>query len=179
MWNGWKTALGAILIAAISVWTGTGAGAQTETRTAAHEDWSVFESGTGGTKVCWIVTQPTASAARRDGSEVEVRRGQIYLMVAVRPGDGVANEVSFLAGYPFKPGSKARIVIGGTTFELFTDGENAWLSSPEEDDAVVAAMRRGLEAAAKGMSARGTETEDIFSLRGFTAALEQAHSICG
>lgn len=187
MWNirdKWlRAALGAVLMAGMMAGAATVlpgvASAQTEARTAAHGDWSVFESGSGAGKICWIVTQPTAKVARRDGRVVEVERGQIYMMVAIRPGDGVRNEVSFLSGYPFRSGSKVRIVIGGTTFEMFTEGENAWLSSQEEDDALVAAMRRGATAMARGVSQRGTETEDTFSLTGFTAAIEQAKSLCG
>lgn len=182
MWNRLKRTLGAVLIAGLAAVFAASSGgmaeAQTETRTAAHGDWSVFESGSGNGKICWIVTQPTASVARKDGRVIQVQRGQIYIMVAVRPGDGVRNEVSFLSGYPFRNGSKVRITIGGRTFEFFTEGENAWLSSSEEDDAIVDAMRRGATAAAKGVSSRGTETEDTFSLSGFTAAIDQAKSLC-
>ncbi len=177
MLNTWKSAVGAFLAIAFAI-AAVPAGAQTETRTAAHKDWSVFESGSGGSKVCWIVTQPTEWKARRGGKEVQVNRGPIYLMVAIRPGDGVKNEVSFLSGYPFKRGSKVRTSIGGGNWEMFTEAENAWLSSKEQDDAMVAAMRKGASATVVGVSSRGTETIDTFSLSGFTAALEQAQGLC-
>ena len=167
----------ATLAMAVFVLGLTGAAAQTAVE--AHRDWSVFEAGDAGSKVCWIVTRPTASRATRGGQTVQVRRGDIFLMVAERPGAGVTSEVSFLAGYPFKPGSTVSIRIGGSTFTLQTDGENAWTPSPAEDAKLVAAMRRGANAQATGESSRGTETRDTFSLLGFTAALTASKKRCG
>jgi len=99
-------------------------------------------------------------------------------MVAVRPSDGVKNEVSFLAGYPFKKGSKVEAKVGPSKFSLFTDGENAWMPSPGDDDKVVAAFRRGSSTQLSGVSSRGTTTVDTFSLSGFTAALKSATGNC-
>ena len=98
--------------------------AQTANRVDAKKDWSVFTAETDG-KVCWVVTQPTRSTARRGGKPVSVRRGDIYLMVSVRPTKGVKNEVSFLAGYPFRPGSNVEAKVGSNEFTLYTDGEAA------------------------------------------------------
>lgn len=154
--------------------------AQPQQRVAVQRDWSVFEASTSnGAKVCWIVTQPTKSSAIRNGKTVKVRRGDIYLMVAVRPADGVKNEVSFLSGYPFKPGSEVTARVGGKTFKLFTEGENAWAPTSKDDDAIVAAFRKGADAKVEGVSKRGTRTIDTFSLRGFTAALDMAQKRCG
>lgn len=154
--------------------------AQPQERVAVEQDWSVFEATTSdGKKVCWIVTQPTESIALRGAKRVKVRRGDIYLMVSVRPADGVKNEVSFLAGYPFKPGSEVVATVGSDRFSLFTEGENAWAPSTADDDAIVAAFRKGATAKIEGVSSRGTQTIDTFSLRGFTAALETAQKRCG
>jgi hypothetical protein len=152
--------------------------AQTHTRVDASRDWSVFEAAGNGAKVCWIVTQPKTSTALRGGQQVQVRRGDIFLMVAIRPADGVTNEVSFIAGYPFRPGSNVEAKIGSTTLTMFTDGENAWLRSPDEDLKAVNAFRAGSEVEVRGTSSRGTTTVDTFSLLGFTAALESAQARC-
>lgn len=153
--------------------------ASAQDRVAAVKDWSVFEAGSGGQKVCWIVSQPTKSSATRDGKNVEVRRGDIFLMVAVRKADKAKNEVSFLAGYPFKKGSKVKVTVGSNNYNMFTDGENAWTPSPAEDNTLTAAFRRGSTARIQGLSGRGTTTVDTFSLSGFTAALKQAGQRCG
>lgn len=152
--------------------------AQTQTRVGKQTDWAIFEAGEGGQKVCWIATAPTKSVAKRGGKTVQVNRGDIFLMVAVRPADGAQNEVSFLSGYPFKNDSKVKASVGSQNFEMFTVGENAWMSSNAKDEEIVAAFRRGSDARIEGVSARGTTTLDTFSLRGFTAAFEQAKKLC-
>ena len=172
-----KAVLGAVaagLIAAVTL----GGSAMAQTRVDAKKDWSIFEAGSGNQKVCWIVSQPTAKKATRGGKEVQVNRGDIFLMVAVRPGDNVKNEVSYLAGYPFKGGSKVTVSVGSNSFTLFTDGENAWTTSAGQDDSLTSAFRRGAKAQIKGLSSRGTTTLDTFSLSGFTAALKAAQANC-
>jgi invasion protein IalB len=154
------------------------AGAQTQQRVDAKKDWSIFQAGAEGQKVCWIVSQPTRTAAFRNGKSVQVNRGDIFLMISIRPADGVSNEVSFLSGYPFKPGSEVKASVGGKSFTLFTEGENAWAPSAADDAALVDAFRRGARAKVEGVSKRGTKTVDTFSLSGFTAALEAATGLC-
>ena len=149
-----------------------------QTRVDAKKDWSIFEAGEGASKVCWIVSQPKSSSATRGGQTVQVNRGDIFLMVAVRPGDDVRNEVSFLSGYPFKEGSTVTVTVGSNDYTLFTNGENAWTQSGAEDDQITAAFRAGSEARVVGESSRGTTTRDVFSLSGFTAALDSARDRC-
>ena len=55
-------------------------------------------------------------------------RGKILLFVTYRNGGGAQGEVSFAGGYPFAPGSTVNLEVGGSTFELFTDGETAGLA---------------------------------------------------
>jgi invasion protein IalB len=154
------------------------AAAQTQQRVDAKKDWSIFQAGADGQKVCWIVSQPTKTAAIRNGKTVSVNRGDIFLMVSIRPADGVTNEISFLSGYPFKKGSEVKTSVGNKNFTLFTEGENAWAPSAEDDAAMIVAFRKGARAKIEGVSSRGTKTIDTFSLSGFTAALEAAGELC-
>ena len=174
--NSMATALIAGLIAA----TGfvTEAAAQTNESVGAKRDWSIFKQGAADQRQCWIVTQPLTSTAKRGGQPVSVNRGDIFLMIAIRPGGGVKNEVSFMAGYPFKKSASVKLKIGSASFELFTDGEAAWTDSGAQDDKVVGAMKRGAKAVVSGVSSRGTTTTDTFSLLGFTAALTEARALC-
>jgi hypothetical protein len=149
-----------------------------QTRVDAKKDWSIFEAGEGGSKVCWIVSQPKSTSATRGGQTVQVNRGDIFLMVAVRPADDVRNEVSYLSGYPFKEGSNVTVTVGSNNYTLFTNGENAWTQSGAEDDQITAAFRAGADARVTGESSRGTTTRDVFSLSGFTAALDAARQRC-
>lgn len=168
----------AVLTAAFAFTGGPVAAQQEFERAGAQRDWSVFASGEGEERVCWIVTKPKSWRAERDGRRVDVNRGDIYLMVATRPAQGVDNEVSWVAGYPIRENGSVRLDIGGDSFALFARGENAWPENPSVDDRVVQAMRAGVEAVASGVSTRGTTTVDTFSLLGFTAALDEAQRLC-
>lgn len=154
-----------------------GAAQQTANRVEAYRDWSVFTADDGG-PVCWVVTQPQSSQATRNGQRVRVNRGDIYLMVAMRPQQGVTNEVSVVSGYPYRENSTVRTEIGSDRYEMFTRGENAWLR-PGQDDGMIEAMKKGAVATVTGISSRGTTTTDRFSLLGFTDALNAARSRCG
>ena len=145
-------------------------------RVAAKTDWSVFVEN--DPQECWGVSAPKEQVNTRDGKVVAVRRGDALLFVAYRPTDSVKGEVSFTGGYPFAPSSTVSMDISGKSFELFTEGEWAWPASPEDDAAILEAMRTGAEAVLTARSARGTQTKDSFSLLGFTAALEEASTRC-
>lgn len=167
----------AAAVAATAAMAGEALAQQVANRVEAYRDWSVFTADANG-PVCWIVTQPKSWEARRGGNRVTVNRGDIYLMVAIRPQQGVGNEISVVSGYPYRDGSSVRAEIGGTRYEMFTQGENAWLR-PGSDDGMVEAMKRGSSAVVTGVSSRGTTTIDRFSLLGFTDALNAARRRCG
>jgi invasion associated locus B (IalB) protein len=152
----------------------SGAVAQESTnRVAANTDWSVFVEE--NPKECWSVSKPKETVNTKGGRAVAVNRGDILLFVSYRPGgDG---EVSFTGGYPFAGDSTVALTIGGDTFQLFTNGEWAW-ARPEDDAKIISALKRGADAVAVANSARGTRTEDKFSLLGFTAAVEDAAARC-
>ena len=75
-----------------------------------------------------------------------------------RPADKVTNEVSIVVGYPFKPSLEATAQVGGTTFQLYTQGDGAWIKNAAEEAHMVDAMRAGDSAVVKGTSAKGTES---------------------
>jgi hypothetical protein len=148
-------------------------------RVAANTDWSVFVEEASGDKPkeCWAVSAPKESVNTRNGAPAQVSRGDILLFVTFRPGLA-EGEVSFTGGYGFAPDSKVALDIGGTAFDLFTDGEWAWSGGPEDDAKIAAAMRAGAQIVVKGTSARGTDTADTFSLLGISAALDEAKKRC-
>nr|WP_306130938.1 invasion associated locus B family protein [Roseovarius sp. MMSF_3350] len=143
---------------------------------AAKTAWSVFEDA--DPKECWAVSSPTETVNTKDGRVVAVRRGDILLMTFFRPGAGVQGQITFTGGYPFAGGSTVNVNIGGTEFEMFTEGEWAWPASAADDAKIIAAMKRGADAVLTARSGRGTVTKDTFSLLGYTAALEEAEKRC-
>jgi predicted transglutaminase-like cysteine proteinase len=163
---------------AFAAMVATGATAQ-ETSTnqvAAKTAWSVFEDN--DPRECWAVSAPTETVNTKDGRVVAVRRGDILLMTFFRPGAGVQGQITFTGGYPFAGGSTVNMNIGGSEYELFTEGEWAWPASTSDDAKILAAMKRGAEAVLSARSSRGTITKDSFSLSGYTAAVEEAEKRC-
>lgn len=142
----------------------------------ASKDWAVYVNDAG--TQCYIVSTPKSSAAYRDGNKVDVNRGDIRMYIGVIKG---ATEPSFLAGYPLDANRAVEVKIGGNTFNYFVNpdanAEFAW-PLPDQDSKLIAAMKGGIEAEVTGVSARGTQTVDKFSLSGFTAALADAVKRC-
>ena len=86
--------------------------------------------------------------------------------------------ISFTGGYPFAEKSRVSVAVGSDTFELFTDGEFAWTADAAQDEKLMAVLKKGTNAVLTARSGKGTQTQDTFSLRGFTAATEDAAKRC-
>jgi len=165
-----------------------GAVAQGTSRVAVHTDWTVFEAGRGGSGFadCWSASVPRASVNTKGGKTVDVRRGEIQLMVAFTRGSS-SPQVAFTGGYPYGDAGTVTVEVDGKKFTLMTqnqpdaNGETtgwAWPRDPGDEPKIIDAMRRGSEAVLSGQSSRGTSTKDTFSLLGFTAALDEAQRRC-
>lgn len=149
---------------------------QSTNRAAANADWSVYVEAEP--RACWAVSGPLETLNTRDGTAVEVRRGDIQLMVSYQPAADVNGQVMFAGGYPFAPGSTVTLTVGDEVFELFTEEGFAWAEDAAADARIIAAMKRGADAVLVGRSGRGTQTQDKFSLIGFTTMVEKAASDC-
>jgi hypothetical protein len=167
-------AIGAAFLAATLTLPATAQ--ESANRVNTETDWSVFVED--NPTQCWVVSAPKSIRNTRDGQEVAARRGDIRLFVSFWPGSEKNGEVSVTGGYPYADGSTVTLEIGSDQFELFTDGELAWAASPTDDQRIVDAMKRGAQAVVTGRSGRGTQTEDTFSLLGFTAAITDAETRC-
>ena len=135
--------------------------------------WTAFADREGGKKICYIGSAPTKSAGKYK------KRGDIYILVTHRPAEKKTGVVSVAAGYTYKQGSEAEVAVGAATFRLFTDRDTAWAFDKDGDRALVRAMKAGLSMVVKGTSAKGTETTDTYSLKGFRAAYRVIGIACG
>lgn len=165
------------MIAAIALAAGLLAGAQAGAQETAKilgtfKDWEVHSYQEGAAKVCNMFTRPTRSEG--DYSE----RGDVYMFVTNRLGEGVFDEFSVQIGYTFKTGAPVFAVVGSRKFELFSQENFAWLHKDKEQKALIRTMRAGADITIEGISSRGTTTKDVFSLSGFTAAHNLISSAC-
>ncbi len=146
---------------------------------AQFSDWRLFVEGSGQAKNCYIASEPKRSTPKN------AKRGDIFLVISHRPGQGVRNELSVRIGYPFSATSEPFARIGSDEFGFFTGvevqngaDEWAWLDKLDDQPRLVTAMKRGNELVFKATSARGTLTTDSYSLKGVTAAMKALDAAC-
>ena len=136
--------------------------------------WGAYTASPGGKKVCFALAKPTASETNPPNRP----RNPIYMFISTRPADKVTNEISLVVGYPFKPGTEATAQVGGSNFALYTQQDGAWIKNATEEAKMVDAMRGGDNAVIKGVSAKGTQSTDTFSLKGVAQALDRTAQEC-
>lgn len=149
------------------------AAAQTPKLIGSFQEWDAFSYTDQGARVCYIAASPA------DSEPKNVRRGDVYFMVTHRKADKVAGEVSVFTGYTYKESSAVAVTVGAERYELFTQGESAWLRDAAAEKKLVEAMIRGTTLVVRGVSSRNTKTTDRYSLLGFTAAYKAIGRACG
>ena len=142
-------------------------------RLGGAQKWQAYSDTVKGQRTCYIVGEPQKTEPE------SAKRDKVFATVTHRPAEKVANEVSFNAGYLFKEGSEADVIVDGKKFSLFTNKEGAWTRDAASDKAVVGALSKGKIAVVKGTSSRGTATTDTYALAGFGQALAEIDKACG
>ncbi len=127
-------------------------------------DWNLYVARDDVGKICYIASEPV----EKDGNYR--RRGATAVVVAKFPDPKLGIQVSVQAGYPYKKKSNVQMTIDKKRYELFTDGENAFAFTAEDDRKIIEAMKRGRRMVVKGTSRKGTYSIDTYSLMGFSAA---------
>jgi hypothetical protein len=139
-----------------------------------YGEWGAYAANPGGRKVCFALAKPSSSQTKPPNRP----RDQAYAFVSSRPAEKVKDEVSIIFGYQFKPNTEAKAEIGSAAFAMYTQADGAWIKNAAEEARLVEAMRKGSDMVVKGVSGRGTETTDTFSLRGLPQALDRAAQEC-
>jgi len=136
--------------------------------------WGAYTATPGGKKVCFALAKPSSSKSNPPNRP----RDPAYAFVSTRPSEKVVNEVSIMIGYALKPGSESTLEVGGAVYAMYTQGDGLWIKNAAEEERMVEAMRRAPDAVVKGVSAKGTETTDTFSLKGLSQALDRVAQEC-
>jgi hypothetical protein len=156
-------ALSAAFLAALT----TTANAQQKEKS--FNSWTVYTTELGGKKTAYIGSHPS----NQDGTFK--KRDEPYFLVTC-VGKGV--EVSGSPGYTMPENSEMNIAIGEQKFLLFTKGELAWAYDSKQDDAMIAAMKKGNNLIASAASVKNSASKDTYSLKGFTAAFNHMKALC-
>ena len=136
--------------------------------------WGAYTATPNGKKVCFALAKPASSKTNPPNRP----RDPAYAFVSTRPAEKVTNEVSVMIGYTLKPGSESTLEVGGATYAMYTQGDGLWIKNAAEEERMVDAMRKAPDVVVKGVSAKGTETTDTFSLKGLAQALDRLAQDC-
>ena len=150
------------------------AGSAEPTLIGQYGTWGAYTATPNGKKVCFALAKPSSSKTNPPNRP----RDPAYVFVSTRPAEKVTNEVSVMIGYALKPGSESTLEVGGGSFALYTQGDGLWIKNAAEEERLVEAMRKSADAVIKGVSAKGTETTDTFSLKGLAQALDRLAQDC-
>jgi hypothetical protein len=136
--------------------------------------WGAYTATPNGKKVCFALAKPSSSKTNPPNRP----RDPAYAFVSTRPAEKVTNEVSVMIGYTLKPGSESTLEVGGASYAMYTQGDGLWIKNAAEEERMVDAMRKASDVVVKGVSAKGTETTDTFSLKGLSQALDKLAQDC-
>ena len=150
------------------------AGGADPTLIGQYGTWGAYTATPNGRKVCFALAKPSSSKTNPPNRP----RDPAYAFVSTRPAEKVVNEVSIMIGYALKPGSESSLEVGGSAYAMYTQGDGLWIKNAAEEEQMVSAMRKSAEVTVKGVSAKGTETIDVFSLKGLSQALDRLAQDC-
>jgi len=136
--------------------------------------WGAYTATPNGKKVCFALAKPASSKTNPPNRP----RDPAYAFVSTRPSEKVVNEVSIMIGYALKPGSDSTLEVAGASYAMYGQGDGLWIKNAAEEERMVDAMRKAADATVKGISAKGTETTDVFSLKGLSQALDRLAQDC-
>ena len=121
---------------------------------------------------CYIGSLPIKS----DLPETK-KRGENYILIYKIIGSD-ENIVQVEAGYQYNLDNDIVVKIDNTSFKFYTTEDSSDTAWTDNDEKVIYAMKKGLELVLSGQSSRGTITNDIYTLKGFTSAINKLNKDC-
>ena len=121
---------------------------------------------------CYIGSSPLKS----DLPETK-KRGENYILVYKIIGSE-ENIIQIEAGYKYNLDKKINVKIDNANYDFYSTEDSSETAWTNDDKKVIYAMKKGLELTLTGESARGTITKDVYTLKGFTNAVNQLNQDC-
>ncbi len=135
------------------------------TRVAQFDAWGVYSYDNGGRTSCYALSVPVKS------QPADVNHGDNFFLIAPQ-GQSFAPQA--IMGYSLKEDRDVSITVGSNAFQMAPKDNMAWVRNQEREPVLVDAMRGGSDMTLQATSRRGTNTTYSYSLRGVTAALQEA-----
>ena len=121
---------------------------------------------------CYIGSSPIES----DLPETK-KRGENYILVYKIIGSE-ENIIQIEAGYKYNLDKKINVKIDNANYDFYSTEDSSETAWTNDDKKVIYAMKKGLELTLTGESSRGTTTNDVYTLKGFTNAVNQLNQDC-
>ena len=121
---------------------------------------------------CYIGSLPIKS----DLPETK-KRGENYILVYKIIGSN-ENIVQVEAGYQYNLDEDIVVNIDNTSFKFYSTEDSSETAWTNNDEKVIFAMKKGLKLVLSGQSSRGTITNDTYTLKGFTSAINKLNKDC-
>ena len=121
---------------------------------------------------CYIGSSPIKS----DLPETK-KRGENYILVYKIIGSE-ENIIQIEAGYKYNLDKNINVKIDNANYDFYSTEDSSETAWTNDDKKVIYAMKKGLELTLTGESARGTITNDVYTLKGFTNAVNQLNQDC-
>ena len=121
---------------------------------------------------CYIGTLATSTDLSPDKN-----RGDFYVLVYKNIGSP-ETVVQIEAGYDYKMGKDIIVNIDQGEYIFYTTDELPGAAWTKDDNKVIFAMKKGLDLIVTGESSRGTITNDVYTLKGFTASFNKLTKDC-
>jgi invasion protein IalB len=156
--------------------TSAGAQSQSATPVGTFKDWNVFTANDASGKVCFIASQPTDSKYSKPASG----RDPAFFQITTIPAKNIHNEASSIVGYTFATNATVTADVDGASFKMFLDAsypDTTW-AQPDQEAALVEAMKHGQKLTLTGTSKRQTQVIDTYSLAGISAAMDAMAKAC-
>ena len=121
---------------------------------------------------CYVGSLPTKSDLPKTK-----KRGDNYLLVYKIIGND-ENIVQVQAGYKYNLNKNINVKIDNAIFKFYSTKDSSDSAWTDDDQKVIYAMKKGLDLLLSGESTRGTITNDTYTLKGFTAAINKLNQSC-
>ena len=105
------------------------------------------------------------------------KRGENYILVYKLIGSD-EKIIQIEAGYNYNLSADILVKIDQAEYGFYTTKDSSDTAWTNNDSEVIYAMKMGLELILNGESSRGTITNDTYTLKGFTAALNKLNEDC-
>ncbi|WP_273726583.1 invasion associated locus B family protein [Brucella gallinifaecis] len=127
-------------------------------------DWGVYQNTQLPGNKCYALTVPSSFLP------AGVQHGDNFIIISK---SGGSYSPQLVMGYQLKANSPVKVVIDGTSYPFFSEGNRAWAQNQGDEARIISAMRSGRSVNVQATSARGTQTRYTFSLMGLSSSLQR------